>query len=79
LSDQLQTKKMRAEELDASMLGSYGCVVVRAVAKTNILIEYAQPFLTAGGYALIAKGTLTLLRSRMLLGGNHLWHVFCFT
>ena len=56
LSDQLQTKKMRAEELDASMLGSYGCVVVRAVAKTNILIEYAQPFLTAGGYALIAKG-----------------------
>jgi len=56
LRDQLQAKKMRAEELDKSMVGSYGCVVVRAVSKTNVLIEYAQPFLANGGYALIAKG-----------------------
>lgn len=56
LGEQLHAKKMRAEELDKPMFGSYGCVIVRAVAQANVLIEYAQPFLANGGYALIAKG-----------------------
>lgn len=56
LENQFQVEKMRAEEPDKAMLDSYGCVIARAVAKTNVLIEYAQPFLVTGGYALIAKG-----------------------
>lgn len=37
--------------------GKYDFVCIRAVAKLNILLEYAIPFLKAGGYMIALKGT----------------------
>lgn len=39
----------RAEELAVTSADSFGIIVARAVAETNILIEYASPLLMMGG------------------------------
>ena len=55
LSDLLDVRKMRAEELDRSMTNAFGFVIARAVAQTDVLLEYAQPFLKMGGLSIIEK------------------------
>lgn len=55
LSALFDVRKMRAEELDKSMTSAFGFVIARAVAQTDVLLEYAQPFLKMGGLLIIEK------------------------
>ena len=47
---------VRAEELAQQHPEEYSCVVARAVAPTNVLIEYATPLLSKGGRLIVSKG-----------------------
>ena len=46
---------IRAEELALEQPGSFSCVVARAVAPMDVLIEYAAPLLENGGLLVISK------------------------
>ncbi len=54
--DNLQAVHMRVEDLSADMRHQFDFVFARAVAQTNILIEYATPFLRMGGLLVVQKG-----------------------
>ena len=58
LQKHLVGKHMRAEEITPEMKRVFDFVVSRAVGKTNIIIEYAEPFLTLGGCLLVQKANL---------------------
>lgn len=49
----------RLEDLARTMLRSQSHVVARAVAQTNVLIEYATPFLADNGLLVVEKGRPT--------------------
>lgn len=51
----LVAEHSRVEDLALRMRGTQDYVVARALARTNILIEYAAPFLKMGGSLLVAK------------------------
>lgn len=48
----------RLEDLarESSLNSSFSCVVARALASLDILIEYATPFLSMGGFLVLSKG-----------------------
>lgn len=52
----LHTRHARLEDLACEMRASQDMVCARAVAQTNVLIEYATPFLKMGGHLVIEKG-----------------------
>ena len=50
------TRHARLEELAREIPCSQNAVFARAVAKTNVLLEYATPFLAKGGLLVVEKG-----------------------
>ena len=52
----IHTRHARLEELACEIPCSQEYVFARAVARTNILLEYATPFLSMGGLLVVEKG-----------------------
>ena len=52
----VHTEHARLEELAREIPGSQNYVFARAVARSNVLVEYATPFLMEGGLLVIEKG-----------------------
>lgn len=52
----ITTRHARLEELARDIPLSQNTVLARAVARTNVLLEYATPFLTMGGQLVVEKG-----------------------
>ena len=50
------TRHARLEDLAREIPSSQDCVIARAVARTNVLIEYATPYLMKSGLLVIEKG-----------------------
>lgn len=59
LSDQISARHARVEELGRQLRGSFSVVTARAVAQTNVLVEYAAPLLKRGGHLVVAKARPT--------------------
>lgn len=59
LDDQLFTCHARVEDLGRDRRSSFAVVVARAVAQTNVLVEYATPLLMQGGRLVVTKGNLS--------------------
>ena len=55
LSDRVRAEKLRAEEIPNAYKQKFDFVTFRAVAKTNILLEYAEPFLAPQGTLIVMK------------------------
>ena len=55
LDGQVEAKQERVEELGRAQRGQYAVVTARAVAQTNVLVEYASPLLRKGGRLVVAK------------------------
>lgn len=56
LSGRVSARKMRVEEFPREWAHSFDRILVRAVAKTNVLIEYAAPLLRQHGLLMVEKG-----------------------
>lgn len=52
----VSTQHARLEELAKDLVFSQDVVFARAVARTNVLIEYATPFLSKNGVLVVEKG-----------------------
>lgn len=52
----VSTRHSRLEELARELTSSQDVVFARAVARTNVLIEYATPFLSQNGMLVVEKG-----------------------
>lgn len=59
LSDRITCVHARAEEVPSLCDSRFDVVVARAVAQTNVLIEYATPCLRKNGTLLVGKGNPT--------------------
>lgn len=59
LSDKLVAKATRVEEFAINQPRSFSIVLARAVAKQGILVEYASPLLSKGGYFISSKANIT--------------------
>lgn len=59
LSSRVQARHERVEVLGKSMRGRFALVCARAVAQTNVLVEYAAPLLQRGGRLVVAKARPT--------------------
>lgn len=59
LSDQICARHARVEDLGRQMRGSFSVVTARAVAQTNVLVEYATPLLRRNGRLVVAKARPT--------------------
>lgn len=55
LCEYVQALHIRAEELARQQPESFDVVVTRAVAQSNVLLEYASPLLARGGYLVLYK------------------------
>ena len=58
LSKQIHGVHGRIEEFALSHLGEYSIITARALAQTNIVIEYAAPLQAKNGYLLVAKANI---------------------
>ena len=58
LSDTIRCEAVRAEDLARSEPASFDVVASRAVAEVAVLMEYAAPLLTEGGYLVLSKAPL---------------------
>lgn len=56
LDDKASARQVRVEELARTEGGSFAVVTARAVAQTNVLVEYAAPLLVMGGRLVATKG-----------------------
>ena len=66
-------KQMRAEEIKQNER-SFRFVVARAVAKANVVMEYAEPFLMDQGKLLLQKANIEEKKaSRRTSDGKTLW------
>ena len=52
----VSTRHSRLEELARELTSSQDVVFARAVARTNVLIEYATPYLSQNGVLVVGKG-----------------------
>lgn len=57
--DNVSVRHARLEDLAREIPGSQICVTARAVAQTNVLVEYAAPLLKRGGVLVVEKGRPT--------------------
>lgn len=57
--DNISPISMRAEELAKEKVGYFDYVVARAVAELRVLIEYASPLLSFGGFLVASKGNVS--------------------
>lgn len=55
LQNRVRVESARVEELGRTQRGRYAVVTARAVAQTNVLVEYAAPLLCKGGHLIVAK------------------------
>lgn len=55
LQDTVRAEHVRIEDLARREAGRYCVVTARAVAQTNVLVEYAAPLLRQGGRLVVAK------------------------
>ena len=55
----VEVSNERIEELGRRRRGRYAVVTARAVAQTNVLVEYAAPLLARGGRLVVAKARPT--------------------
>ena len=58
IQGRIVAKQMRAEEIEVKMKRSFRFVVARAVAKANVVMEYAEPFLMDQGKLLLQKANI---------------------
>ena len=58
LSKRVKALKLRAEEIPTEYKNKFDFVTFRAVAKTNILLEYAEPFLASEGTLIVMKANV---------------------
>ena len=58
LGNRVRAEKLRAEEIPSSYKNMFDFVTFRAVAKTNILLEYAEPFLATQGILIVMKANV---------------------
>lgn len=58
LSERVRAEKLRAEEIPNDYKQKFDFVTFRAVAKTNILLEYAEPFLASQGTLIVMKANV---------------------
>ena len=58
LGNRVRAEKLRAEEIPSSYKNMCDFVTFRAVAKTNILLEYAEPFLAPQGTLIVMKANV---------------------
>ena len=58
LSDRVRAEKLRAEEIPNTYKQKFDFVTFRAVAKANILLEYAEPFLAPQGTLIVMKANV---------------------
>lgn len=59
LERRVQVKAARVEDLGKRMRGQFAIVTARAVAQSNVLVEYAAPLLQMGGRLVVAKARPT--------------------
>jgi 16S rRNA (guanine527-N7)-methyltransferase len=59
LVSRVSTDSCRIEELGRTQRGRYSAVTARAVAQTNVLVEYAAPLLRKDGRLILAKGNVS--------------------
>lgn len=59
LTDQLEPRTARVEDLARERHGQYVCVTARAVAELNVLLEYASPLLRKEGVLIVSKGQMS--------------------
>ncbi|WP_322154587.1 16S rRNA (guanine(527)-N(7))-methyltransferase RsmG [Paratractidigestivibacter sp.] len=57
---------IRAEELAIEQSESFDLVVARAVAQSNVLVEYASPLLKKSGYLILEKANIETLELQNL-------------
>ena len=55
LQNRVEVSSLRAEDLGRERRGRYAVVTARAVAQTNVLVEYAAPLLQKDGRLVVAK------------------------
>lgn len=55
IDKQVEVSNARIEELGRTRRGQFAVVTARAVAQTNVLVEYAAPLLKRGGHLVVAK------------------------
>lgn len=55
LAGRVNARQARVEDLGRQMRGRFSVVCARAVAQTNVLVEYATPLLRKGGRLVVAK------------------------
>lgn len=58
LNERVRTEKLRAEEIPNAYKQKFDFVTFRAVAKTNILMEYAEPFLAPQATLIVMKANV---------------------
>ena len=58
LEEKVKAEKLRAEEIPNTYKQKFDFVTFRAVAKTNILLEYAEPFLAFQGTLIVMKANV---------------------
>ena len=58
LSERVRAEKLRAEEIPNDYKQKFDFVTFRAVAKANILLEYAEPFLAPQGTVIVMKANV---------------------
>lgn len=58
LSERVRAEKLRAEEIPNDYKQKFDFVTFRAVAKANILLEYAEPFLAPQGTLIVMKANV---------------------
>ena len=58
LEEKVKAEKLRAEEIPNTYKQKFDFVTFRAVAKTNILLEYAEPFLALQGTLIVMKANV---------------------
>ena len=58
LSERVRAEKLRAEEISNDYKQKFDFVTFRAVAKANILLEYAEPFLAPQGTLIVMKANV---------------------
>lgn len=54
--ERLEARQIRVEDLARECLRCFDVVIARAVAQTNVLIEYAAPLLSKDGVLVVEKG-----------------------
>ena len=58
LNERVRAEKLRAEEIPNAYKQKFDFVTFRAVAKANILLEYAEPFLAPLGTLIVMKANV---------------------